>query len=730
MSIESIQKKRFLETIYKMYYTLGSAPSDSEISNLYGRYFSRFQPGASIRVPYEDLNGQAFIDQDTLNRMMVHIIYNIDVLYDAFYEHVDDLYSLVNSYNSRIESIKSKRAEIEKRVDDHLFAIKNTDGFYYASTEAFNDLSKTDITFTSAVVDVESRKLSIPKLSSGLFNYVGNIINRVGTARVEVIFDGNVVRSEDVSLANAFNGLNNFDWNYSFQSSTIGLCTIKLTIPISTVSQNISLIEGKISSLKPVDIAAVVVDPTSRSNSQAFTKSNVLDFDRFSFSFSTVSTNSVELYFTKSEPDRSIVSGQSVAYSYDLRIDELVISAPYYDSSATYVSQPVSLPSQENDNLIIDKVVLEVNDQVPQGSNIRYSIAKENLNASSIYDYDWISVSPFNVRDTTSPVVVDFSGSFQSSSVIVDSITTENNGMSNMIKIARNSNAGNPIQNYFYENDSSTLGFNVYRLAKFPASIKPYNTYILENVDSNQLKVHLVSGNNLDKASWQDVLTGSRTDLVKTSFTRTIDTSQNFFTAQNIPYGSMHLETNVMAENDFTITEPFLKSLSAQYWDVKIYLNGIDLTANDILSAGVLSSNITWSFKKGQNNLVIIINKSQNSGPTSNTPFNGSISILGNRSILSLNGIKCYKNYLYEVKIEDLRTFYSNTDNVFSIIQYDNSYEIVYRRQDEIISGSRIYYYYNSDNNVRAVRVKIDLFRGNNAYSGPIVNSYTLKFRH
>lgn len=713
-----------------MYYALGNSPSDSEISNLYGRYFSRFQPGSSIKVPYEDLNGQSIIDQDTLNRIMVHIIFNIDVLYDAFYEHVDELYALVNSYNSRIESIRSKRAEIEKKVDDHLFAIKNTDGFYYSSTEAFNDLSKTDIALTSAVVDVEGRKLSIPKLNSGLFNYVGNTISRVGTAKVDVIFDGAIVKSEDVSLANAFNGLNNFDWSYSFVSSTIGLCTIKLTIPISVDSQNISLVEGRINSLKPVDIAVIAVDPVSRSNSQTFTKSNVFDFDRFNFSFSTTATNSIELYFTKSEPDHILSANQSLSYSYDIRIDELVISAPYYDSSATYISQPIAIPNDQNKNLTIDKVVLETNDQVPQGSNIRYYIAKNKPEASSAYDFDWLSISPLNVRDTTNPVVVDFSGSYQTSSSIVDETSIQTNGQAVMQKIVRNTSLNNPISNYFYANDSINLGFNLYRLAKFPEAINPYNTFLLENVDSNQLKVHLISGQNLDKRAWQDVLTGSRTDLVKTSFSRTIDTSQNFFTAQNIPYGSIYLETNIISENEINLTEPFLKSLSAQYWDIKIYLNGLDLTSNETLSSGVLSSNITWPIKKGQNNLVIIINKSNNNSSESTTPFNGSISILGNRSILLVNGIKCYKNYLYEVKVEDLRTFYSNVDNVFSIIKYDNSYEIVYRREEEISSGSRVYYYYNSDNDVTSVRVRADLFRGNNAYAGPIINSYTLKFKH
>lgn len=731
MSIENIQKKRFLETIYKIYYTLGSEPSDSEVSNLYGRYFSRFAPGASLDLSYQDINSQSVIDQDSLNRIMVHILFNLDVLYESFYEQIENLYSIVSAYSKRIESVKSKRAEIEKKVDDHLFAIRNSDGFYYSFSEAFNDLNGTDISLTSAVVDLENRKLDIPKLNSGLFNYVANTLSKSSNATLDVIFDGSTVKTENISLENAFNGLNNFDWMYTYQAPTIGLCTFKISIPISSSTQSISLVEGKINSIKPVDIAIVVVDPSSRASSLIFTKQNTLDFDRFSFSFPATGTNSIEIYFTKSEPDKTIASAQGIVYSYDIRIDELVISSPYYDASAVYVSNPIGIPSDQNQNLIIDKVVLDVKDQVPTGSNIRYYIAEDKPGSNNIYDYDWISISPLGLRNSSNPVMVNFSGTNKTSSVISQqSSSSISSSVLSMIKIPRESTYNNPLSNYYYESDSSVLNFNLYRLAKFAPGIKPYESYILENVDSNQLTVNIVGGQNLDKSSWQEVLSGSRTDIVYTTFTRSISNSQDFFTAQNIPYGSIYIETNVMSEENLSITEPFLKDLSAQYWDVKIYLNGIDLTANETLSAGVLSSNITWSFKKGQNNLIIIINKSSNNTSGTNTAFNGSISILANRSILSLNGIKCYKNYLYEVKPEDLRSYYSNKDNVFSVIQYDNGYEVVYRRLEEIIEGSRVYYYYNTDNNVKSIRVRADLFRGSNVYTAPSISSYAVKFKH
>jgi hypothetical protein len=94
-------------------------------------------------------------------------------------------------------------------------------------------------------------------------------------------------------------------------------------------------------------------------------------------------------------------------------------------------------------------------------------------------------------------------------------------------------------------------------------------------------------------------------------------------------------------------------------------------------------------------------------------------------------GIKVYQDYLFYVKIEDLRNLYSNTDNVFSIINYENNKEIVYRREKEIGVGSVVYYYENLNNGITALRLRADLMRGQgNAYSAPSINSYRIKFRH
>jgi len=731
MSIQSVQKKRFLDTIYKMYYALGEAPSDNEISAIYSRYFSRFQAGNTIPVPYNDISSNQVIDPEKLNRVMVHTLFNVDVLYDVYHEQVEELYDIVNAYAVRLEDIRSKRVELEKKVDDQMFSLANTDGFYYSITNAFNNLDMVDLNYSDAHIDTSVRKATIPKLTSGLFDYVGNILNTASNTKVSLIFEGTEVKNEVVDFSNVFNGLNNLEWSYAHKSSSLGICTLKITVPVSSTSESISLVEGKISSQKPVDIGIIVVDQVTRSNSASFMKSNSADYDRFSFHLTPQKTNAVELYLTKSEPDYTTTENGAVVYNYDFRIDELIISAPYYDALATMISAPMSLPSENNSKLAIDAVSISVDQHIPNGTEIRYYVAPDNTSATSIYDFNWTSISQSAISDATSATVVNFNGSNFVQSSLVTSINNEIvSSLENMVRIPRSETLNNPIPDYFYQNDSSVLGFNVYRSAKFPQGVKPYNSYILENVSSNQLKVNISGGSNIDKETWQQILTGQKNDIIYTSYNSTIDNTQNFFTANNIPYGSIHLSTHLYAENDIQINDLFLKSLSAQYWDIKIYLNGNDVTSNSTLSPGVLSANMTWNIKKGQNDLIIIINKSTNDTSGTETTFNGTVSLLKDRSILSVDGIKAYRNYLYEVRIEDLRLYYSNSDNVFSIINYQNNYEIVYRRTEEIQTGTKVYYYSNIENQTKSIRLRADLFRGQSAFSAPAINSYTVKFKH
>ena len=736
MSIENIQKKRLIDILFKIYHAIGDKPSYNDIDVLFGQYFSVNKPGNPVIVPYGDLNAFSKIDYNTLNKIMATLMFNIDVIYDSYSEDVEALYAIISAYKFRLENLRNTRAEVETKVDDYLFSLNNTDGFYYSVTNAFNNLESTDIDNTTAVVDTETRKVTLPKITSGLFDYVGNILSRATAVEVAVFFDGERVDlRQGVDFSNVFNGLNNSNWNYvgqdqtvGYKSSTIGNCTLRISVPIDSIGNvGVSNIEGRLISRKQVDTSVIVNDKENADNSLFFSKKGSLDYDVFSFNFEPKVTSKIDIFFSKIEPDQVLTdNSQNKLYVYDFTIDELVISAPYYDSSATYISKPVQVVDGKNKNMMVDAVMLEAQEQIPAGCSVRYYIAQDNASESDVNQLNWTEIAPSSRSSSNSENIIRFNGATMKAMEIVDKI---NNSIiptsTNFIRIPRTADYSNPIQNYYYQSDYSNYGFNLYRLAKFPSGIEPISPYILENVKSKQIKVQHVTGTTLSFSAWQEITSGYRKDVVVTTSESDIGSTDVFFTGNSIPAGSVYLSTNVYAQTDATYTNRFLKTSEAQYWNVDIYLNGRLLTT---VESGAMFASITWNFRRGQNSIDIVINNSTTG--TSASSFQGSISLMEGMSLSQEVGLMPFQNYLFQVKIEDLRTMHSNQDNVFSVITWENNKEIVYRREKEISSGSIVYYLQNLDNGVLGLRVRIDLSRGQTAYSSPAINSYKLKLRH
>jgi len=55
MNISMVQKTRFLENIYKLYYSNGIKPTDHQIKKAFSDYFSVNKPGFPLRLNYNHI---------------------------------------------------------------------------------------------------------------------------------------------------------------------------------------------------------------------------------------------------------------------------------------------------------------------------------------------------------------------------------------------------------------------------------------------------------------------------------------------------------------------------------------------------------------------------------------------------------------------------------------------------------------------------------------------------
>lgn len=714
--IEDIQKIRFLNNLYRSFYSYGNELDELTIKRLYTTYFRQNPPGSPMPLDAEVMRSTSVANIDYINNIMAKALYNMDVLYDAAHENIEELYSTVTSLNNRIDSLRSKRTKLEKKVDDLIFSITNSDGFYASFSEEFTDLDSIDTKYSSVYFDTDSRSISLSSISSGSFNQAANNVSKSNSVKRTTYFNGKVVENPQDIGTNAslmFDGLSDTYFKHTYKSSSPGICSIKLDItPLS--SPSISKVFGRLSSDKKIttmlQINSSITGPT---DIPIFSAQSENDFDNFVFQFEPVSVSSISLFLIKNEPDRLTKSNNSTVYEYDFIIRDIVLAGLYYDLTGTYVSNPITIYTDNGKN-VIDAISVDVKSQNVTGNDVSYFIAKNNPSATSVDDFQWIPISPTNELNKSYPSVVSFNGS----NLVYKTIS----------KTAQQNT--NELFKYFSTKEETNLpgfeGSKIHRVAKMDKGLNPIEPLILEGYNRYVWhKVDYEEGLCVDVSKWKnDVLTNSNYNVVTS--TSQIGNTSSFWTAPSIDSGgSVYISFDILSSSTFSVQKLLTKDDdNSLNWDLAVYLNGSLIKR---ISPNVSSETIIWNFIEGINNVTICIDAKPKPTSSSNYGLYGSFSLM-QQSRISEYGL-IYQKYLTYVAPELFKNSNNIVNNSFSIATIDTEKYIISNR--EIVDGSRLYYYTNNtDSAVDSVRFRIDMNRNPmTPKSSPIVTSYRVKFR-
>lgn len=714
--IEDIQKIRFLNNLYRSFYSYGNELDELTIKRLYTTYFRQNPPGSPMPLDAEVMRSTSVANIDYINNIMAKALYNMDVLYDAAHENIEELYSTVTSLNNRIDSLRSKRTKLEKKVDDLIFSITNSDGFYASFSEEFTDLDSIDTKYSSVYFDTDSRSISLSSISSGSFNQAANNVSKSNSVKRTTYFNGKVVENSQDIGTNAslmFDGLSDTYFKHTYKSSSPGICSIKLDItPLS--SPSISKVFGRLSSDKKIttmlQINSSITGPT---DIPIFSAQSENDFDNFVFQFEPVSVSSISLFLIKNEPDRLTKSNNSTVYEYDFIIRDIVLAGLYYDLTGTYISNPITIYTDNGKN-VIDAISVDVKSQNVTGNDVSYFIAKNNPSATSVDDFQWIPISPTNELNKSYPSVVSFNGS----NLVYKTIS----------KTAQQNT--NELFKYFSTKEETNLpgfeGSKIHRVAKMDKGLNPIEPLILEGYNRYVWhKVDYEEGLCVDVSKWKnDVLTNSNYNVVTS--TSQIGNTSSFWTAPSIDSGgSVYISFDILSSSTFSVQKLLTKDDdNSLNWDLAVYLNGSLIKR---ISPNVSSETIIWNFIEGINNVTICIDAKPKPTSSSNYGLYGSFSLM-QQSRISEYGL-IYQKYLTYVAPELFKNSNNIVNNSFSIATIDTEKYIISNR--EIVDGSRLYYYTNNtDSAVDSVRFRIDMNRNPmTPKSSPIVTSYRVKFR-
>jgi len=717
MTISSIQKRKFLNNLYQLLYSSGVSdldssirqPREEEVKREYDNYFSVNRLGLPLSIDINNLRNRETTDPDLMNFMLTRLLFNAEVLYDSVYENNEDLMKVVNVLNKKLDNLKSKRIELEKKVDNLLFSNSNTDGFFYSFSDSFTNLNNVDLSLTNCYVDTDNGKITLPKLKSSVldFNAPGRI--NLNNIKYSLVFNGSPVFT-DRTLENAgslFDGLNNTYASVSYSSNSIGACALILTMPINDAFV-MSKVQGKLSTSSAITTIVELIDSQDNQNVQYRRQQSNSAYDRFSFDFSPQSTGIVRITFIKYDADLRDSSNPSNQYTYRFDIKDIMVSGEYYDSQGTLVSSPISIPLGDQ-NKIIDAISVDASNDNPEVGNVYFYVAKNIEGASNISDFEWIPVSSSTDANSGFENIISFNSSSRSFKTISTSADSES---IQIYPLSSDSNLST-------KNPSNSIynGINVYRVGRINQEINPYNSYILDSINCFRFSyVSYISGLNSDKSQWSSILNNNSSIFnVSEPGNIQVTNTPSIPVVLNLNAISGFLQTNLLVNQPTSFSSLISRDTGAIEWAMSVYLNGVSIAE---FQPGVVSKEVTWDLVQGINKIEVAFDAEESSM--------GTISLMQGDSIIKY-GTPFLKYYGY-VDQFDFRSNRTIEDSVFTIDAYLGNKEILSRSQ--INNNSRIYYTNNSQDLISSIRFRADLSRNSNPFGTPTVSEYRIKFKN
>jgi hypothetical protein len=403
----SIRNKRFTKAVNKILreeLRKGNLPSSKEFIWKVNQYMQENQidqPSLNFRP----LRKQAVARSGEFNE-------NIDRLYDdlhTLYTNAIEQHNTSLGHFNKFEVEKSKLdyqvKELENKLKE-LILLHSKSGFLNSVYDVFADMTKIDTSKTTANIDIGKHevKLSDIKKTSKKINAsattgfevsphitptpeIQQISGTVGDAlsdKANVVWQTQILTKESQAVPTYFHVM--FDKPQEMNRITLSLEAIKPTyIRIEATGDNINWFK------LPYYEDGVMVEQS------------------YTFDFPMLKVNRIRIMMAKDEPDSETLikvgSTNEVRYAYLFGIKNLSFYTFDYAVESEFYTTVLDAEPDSKKNFTIDKVSLTVDEELPNGTDIKYYIA---LPPAAGKEPEWKDISPVSRENPRFDQLIDF----------------------------------------------------------------------------------------------------------------------------------------------------------------------------------------------------------------------------------------------------------------------------------------------------------------------------------
>jgi len=719
VSISKIQTERVFEETSKILFSKGEKPRLVDILTEVSRFFAKNPAGQPLKLPLEYFGDGLRSNVDKANELFTNSQINLDILYEVCREHLNESMTLSTILRAYLERLRVRRVAIETLIDDYMFSIYNTDGYYLSVSDQFNDLDYTDISMTTAFVDTTTGSVTLPTVSNMTKKMAAG---RVTSTSFKATVAGKEVRAEVISpFTGALDGLTNTAWSVEVETSEPVEVIGEIAIQLGTAQEpvTVSRLEFDPFGVTPVQ---VFVEATKASSNTRFDFGDQIKTSANKMVFVHPANEVHRMFITlrKTAPDYTRTQNNTIKYRYIFGAKEISITEHVYDNNAIWVSQPLYIPEELVDDNVIDAVSLVVQESVPADTSIKYYVAADvEEEEPEVSDFNWRSIDPISNGITNNEnTVIRFDGALSFSKFIRTPDEGELDGSYlPLIPLDATNNdlrLRNPSPSVFQGVDEA------YRIAAFNEDVLKESLVLEEGVNTTRIMHVALDAEALETglSFWTNYINGTAT--ASTAY-GTIDSGNEFFWGGDVGMAgrSVYVETYLdSAEEQDLLLKEFRKADSnSQQWDVKVFLNGREIGD---LPQGTDNLVLPWKFNEGLNHVCLMINIPANTGEFPYT-HNGTLDLMSTSDLYDFGSVKL-ANWKY---IDPFHMEFNETGQpkTFTIVNG----EIVSRRKPT--DNFRLRYAKATNSAPGAVRLKAEFGRSIlNPNVTPTLDSYRLRF--
>jgi len=420
MPIRNTYAEYLVEQIIREILAEGENPSSTEIEDRFDEFEETNDISKALFIAKNYLVAENTSSSSSLyNTTNSDVLRDLQVLYRHLFKVSDQSIKNFNRWRDESRLLETRLNNLEEKITSLLLLSEDTAGYFNFIQDNFVDTSKTDLTNSTAYVNIDKGIVQIGTSS-------------IGATRV------NLENLEDKDVE--FYVLSKNNWKskveaegsrpkYAVSDATNYYQERVYMNQPSPVTAELKILFGKEHEISRIDIdlhmsntnSSVQITPMYSTDNynwlqlptDSFTRNLV---DKSTFQFTPVTAKYVKFIMTKTGYDAL----QHNEYLYEFGMDEISFYNEGFteNTDVNFISQSLSVLDIDGQSDEFSKIALEICENIPAGTSISYFVTASTESTIPISTAIFTPIDPENRDNPTKPTVLDFGD--------LDTITIEN----------------------------------------------------------------------------------------------------------------------------------------------------------------------------------------------------------------------------------------------------------------------------------------------------------------